>query len=377
MKRTYFFLLTICLTSFSLSPAQSLKDTALDYLKQIHKPQSLEAFKPLPHLPPLNQDTTNACWSFATLSFVESEMLRLGKPSVKLAMMYPVYFAFVEKGRYFVQTKGHSHFAPGDLFPGVLETIKKYGIVPVKAYKGQTGSCKTFNHTALEKELNTLMRRVKALELWDEDLVTAKIRQILDKHLGVPPQAFEFNGKEYTPLSFRDEVVSLPWNDYLMVTSFMYAPFYEFSELKVPDNWAHNDRYFNVPLDVFYQSLKEAVQKGYSVAFDSDTGEPGRIGREDAVFVPPFDIPGRFINQQAREFRFNNKSTTDDHLMHIIGYKQIEGQDWFLVKDSWRSAWVGQYKGYYFFHADYIKLKALAYLVHRDAIPMIAEKIRD
>ncbi len=147
--------------------------------------------------------------------------------------------------------------------------------------------------------------------------------------------------------------------------------------MQVPDNWAHNKRYFNVPLNVFYKAVKEALQNGYSVAFDSDTGEPGRIGEEDAVFVPPYDIPSAFINPEAREFRFNNHSTTDDHLMQIIGFKEFDGQDWFLVKDSWRSAWLGKHKGYYFFHGDYIKLKVLAYMAHRDAIPSITEKMKD
>ncbi len=375
MKKKSLFFIMFCFFSFSISPAQNLKQPALDYLNQLNKPQSIKLFNPLQHLPPINQDTTNACWSFSTLSFVESEMLRLGRPAVRLAVMYPVYFAFVEKARRFVQTRGESRFAPGDLFTGVLGIIKQYGIVPMQAYKGQTRTCSTFNHTLLEKELQQLMRQVKELQIWDEDLVVAKIRQILDKHLGAPPQTFEFEGKKYTPVSFRDEVVNLPWDEYLMVTSFMYAPFYQFTELKVPDNWGHNNRYFNVPLDVFYEALKMAVQKGYTVGFDSDTGEPGRIGEVDAVFVPPFDIPSPFINQEAREFRFNNHSTTDDHLMHIIGYKQIDGQDWFLVKDSWRSAWLGQFKGYYFFHGDYIKLKVLAYVVHQDAVPTITEKI--
>ncbi|MEJ2053921.1 MAG: C1 family peptidase [Calditrichaceae bacterium] len=183
------------------------------------------------------------------------------------------------------------------------------------------------------------------------------------------------NNWKRTPQTFLKEIVRLPWNDYIMVTSFSYAPFYKFMELKVPDNWAHYDTYFNVPLDLFYKSLKEAVKNGYSVAFDSDTGEPGRIGREDVVFVPDFDIAGDDINQDAREFRFNNGSTTDDHLMHIVGYKRNHGNDWFLVKDSWRTAWDGQYSGYYFFHGDYLKLKVLAYLVHKDGVPGIVKKI--
>lgn len=354
----------------------TIQKEALRALEQLPVPESVSDFKTFFHLPPVNQDTTNACWSFATTSFIESEMQRLGLEPVKLAVMYPVYWSFVEKARRFVQKRGDSHFAPGDLFTGVTEIVKKYGILPEIAYRGQTRDLKTYNHKALENELKSLMNHIKLISLWDEELVITKVRQILDMHLSQPPEKFEFKGNMYTPKSFLNEIVRLPWDEYTTVTSFLYAPFYQFVELKVPDNWNHYDTYYNVPLDVFYESLRTAIINGYSAAFDSDTGEPGRIGEHDVVFVPPYDIPGQFINQRAREFRFNNKSTTDDHLMHIIGFAEYKGHDWFLVKDSWRTAWLGEHKGYYFFHRDYLKLKALAYIIHRDAIPEIIKSMR-
>ena len=107
----------------SFSADKKLEDFAQETLAQKHKPQSIDIFKAVPHLPVINQDTTNACWSFATLSFLESEMHRLGLKRVKLAMMYPVYFSFIEKARHFVKTKGESRFGGGDLFSGVFETI--------------------------------------------------------------------------------------------------------------------------------------------------------------------------------------------------------------------------------------------------------------
>jgi bleomycin hydrolase len=61
--------------------------------------------------------------------------------------------------------------------------------------------------------------------------------------------------------------------------------------------------------------------------------------------------------------------------MHIVGFTENAGQDWFLVKDSWRTAWEGNEAGYYFFHGDYIKLKALAYMVHKEAVPAIIDLI--
>lgn len=359
----------------NLSYAQNHEYNMQKYIKKLHKPESPADFSNIFHLPPVNQDTTNACWSFATTSFIESEMKRLGLEPVRLSVMYSFFYVYTEKAKAFVRSHGKSRFSPGDLFTGVLEIIKEYGIVPETAYNGHVDGKTTYNHKQLEEELEKLMTNVKQMEIWDEDLVLQKVRKILYRHLGVPPQSFVYKGKTYTPHTFLKEVICLPWENYIMVTSFTYAPFYHFIELKVPDNWAHYDTYFNVPLDLFYNSLKKAVKNGYSVAFDSDTGEPGRIGSKDIVFVPEFDIAGDNITQEAREFRFNNGTTTDDHLMHIVGYKRNHGNDWFLVKDSWRTAWDGQYPGYYFFHGDYIKLKALAFLVHKDGVPEIVEKI--
>jgi len=368
-------ILTASLSLHSHASDKKLEECALETLAKLHKPQSTEIFKAAGHLPAVNQDTTNACWSFANLSFIESEMQRLGMKPVKLAMMYPVYYSFIEKARRFVKTKGESHFAGGGLFSDVFETIEKYGIVPLSAYPGRTRSCSTFRHTELEAELKSLMTKTAVDENWNEDQLLPKVRKLLEKHLGTPPKEFMYEGRKFTPKKFLFEIVKLPWQDYIIVTSFMYAPFYKFTSLDVPDNWGKRENYFNVPLDVFYTSLKNAIQNGYSAAFDSDTGEPGRMGEQDAVFVPEFDISSDKINQQAREFRFNNESTTDDHLMHFIGFKEIEGDDWFLVKDSWRTAWYGKFPGYYFFHGDYIKLKALAYIVHKDAVPEIVERI--
>ena len=347
------------------------------YLKKLHQPKHLKEFKRLPHLPSLDQGTTSACWAFATTSFLESEMQRLGLDTVRLSMMYPFFHVYIEKVRRFVQTHGKSRVSPGDLFTGVLDMVQKYGIVPYRNYTALPEGKTTYNQHPLYYQIDSLLNKVKALQLWDEDLVLFKTRQILYKHMGVPPQVFEYKGHKYNPKSFLKKVVRLPWNDYVMVTSFQYAPYYRFVELKVPDNWTHNQNYFNVPLKVFYNAMKNALKRGYSVAFDSDIGEPGRQGKFDATFVVPFDIPGRYIDANARELRFNNKSTTDDHLMHFVGFYSKRGDDWFLAKDSWRTAWEGQpeFNGYFMFHGDYLKLKVLAFLVHRDAIPEISKKI--
>ena len=61
--------------------------------------------------------------------------------------------------------------------------------------------------------------------------------------------------------------------------------------------------------------------------------------------------------------------------MHLIGYNRFEGEDWFLIKDSASSAWKGEFDGYHFFHQDYIKLKILVYVAHKDAVEILLKKI--
>ena len=355
--------------------AQTVEESIKSLVEKIPRPDGLADFRPRFHFPPQNQDTTNICWSFSTVSFIETEVQRLGRPAIKLSVIYPVYYAFIEKARYFVQTQGASRFKAGDLFTTVLDMVQKYGIVPESAYRGQADFSPVYNHRLLEKELADYMIQIKQQELWNEEQVCSGVQAILNKHLGVPPSQFQFENKTYTPVQFAEQFVNLPWSEYLAVTSFLYVPFGQHVILDVPDNWRQIDRYINVPLELFYKSLRSGVEQGFSAVIDADISEPGRYGPADVCFIPEFDIPAFYISQQSRELRFEQGATTDDHLMHLIGYQLYHGVDWFLLKDSWRDAWQGKYDGYFFCSGDYIKLKVLTYLIHQDAVPEIMQII--
>jgi bleomycin hydrolase len=141
-------------------------------------------------------------------------------------------------------------------------------------------------------------------------------------------------------------------------------------------NWWHSRDYYNLPLDEFYAVVKYAIENAYSVRLNGDTSEPGYNGFEDAAIIPTFDLPREYIDQDAREFRFRNESTTDDHDIHLVGYTRVGDYDWFLIKDSGASGHHGEYKGYYFFREDYIQLKMLTYIVHQDAVKAVVKKFR-
>jgi bleomycin hydrolase len=152
------------------------------------------------------------------------------------------------------------------------------------------------------------------------------------------------------------------------------VPFYTTGKFDVYDNWRSDSDYYNAPLDEWYDAIKSAVDNGYSVAIALDVTEPGYNGFEDAAIIPDFDIPGNFINQDSREFRINTGATKDDLGVHVVGRTTIGSHDWYLIKDSARSGRHGQYEGYFFYRDDYIRLKILAFFVHKDAVRGLLRK---
>jgi bleomycin hydrolase len=374
MGKQMIMLFSVLVLAGSPAFAQSLEQKLQAFIAATPRPQRAEDFKAIPHLPPLNQGATLFCWSFSTSAFLESEMQRLGMEPIRLSVFYPVSYLLLEKAKLYIRTRGQSRFGPGDLFSGVLDIIKEYGTIPSAVYGGAKEEVPA-NHAELYRELEKYMASVKTRGAWQEGPILQRVQALLAKYLGKPPTTFSYKGKTFSPQSFFKEVVTLPWNEYVVITSFQYAPFYQFTELRVPDNWKHQNNYFNVPLDVFYTSLKDALTHGYSVAVDIDISEPSVELTKDVAIIPDFDIPAAAISQEAREWRFSNGMTTDDHLVQIVAYNKFGNEEWFLAKDSLPTSWEEGRKGYIFFHSSYVKLKVLAFLVHRDGVPAIKQKL--
>jgi bleomycin hydrolase len=339
----------------------------------LERPHAPAEFKTLWHFPPKRQWWTNTCWCFSTTSFMESELKRIHGQEIKLSEMYTVYWDWVEKAREYVRTKGQSVFDEGSEGESLFLRWKQYGVVREGDYTGLPKGQTVFNHQLLAEELKAYVAFVKKGAFWDEATVVAGVRGILDKHMGVPPERITVEGREFTPRQFLEEKLKLGLDDYVEFMSFQYAPFYAKAEYTVPDNWWHSKEYYNLPLGDWYQALKGAVEAGYTVAIGGDVSEPGYEGAEDVAIVPSFDIPQDYIDQSAREFRFTNHTTEDDHGIHIVGCLRKGKRDWFLVKDSARSAQRGV-PGYYFYREDYLKLKMLTFTVHKDAVKAVLAK---
>ena len=299
---------------------------------------------------------------------MESEAHRLAGTDVKLSEMWVVYWEYVEKARAYLRSFGHTPLAEGGQDHGTLEILRQYGLVPRAAYAGVLDPDGHYDHTPLRREIKAYLDYVLENDCWDEEMDLAYVRAILDKHMGRPPVDVVFEGKTYSPRAFAREVLQLDADNYVGVVSRMDTPFYSRVLLDVEDNWRRRDDYLNLPLHDFYEVIKKSLKKGYTLSIGGDNSEPGMDGKFDTAVIPEWDIPAKAINQASREFRIVNGTTGDDHGVHVVGTTRVGGQDWFLIKDSNRSSRLGEFKGYYFWSGDYIRLKMLSFTVHKDML---------
>jgi bleomycin hydrolase len=330
------------------------------------------------HNPPVSQGNTNTCWCFSTTSFLESEAWRLNKVEVKLSEPFTVYWEYVEKTKRFVHERGNSAFAEGSEANAVTRMWKKYGVVPESAYSGLLDGRKFHSHERMIGEMQSYLATIKANAAWDEEAVVKVIRSIMHHYMGEPPTEVLVNGRKMSPKQYLSDVVKVNPDDYVDILSYEQEPFYNKVEYKVPDNWWHNSDYYNVPLADFMAALKSAVRNGYTVSIGGDVSEAGFDRKTQCAVVPDFDIPAASITDHARQFRFSNNTTTDDHGMHLVGFLEKDGKDWYLIKDSGsgsrNNAPDAPEFGYYFFSEDYVKLKMMDFMVHRDAVKNILSK---
>ena len=342
----------------------------------IDAPKGISDFKYIWHNAPVSQGQTGTCWCFSGTSMLESEIKRLSGKEIKISEMYTVYWQYVEKARRFVTEKGNSHFSEGSQSNAVFAMWKKYGCVPEAAYTGMKPGQTFHAHEKMFNEMESYLKYVKANNFWNEEVVLGTIKSILNSYLGVPPQEILFENKKMTPMEFMTNVTKLNLDEYVDVISLMEYPYWKTTEHKVPDNWWHCADYYNVPLDEYVQSAKNAAKKGYGMVIGGDVSEAGLYSFADIAVVPSFDIPSSYIDEQARQFRYSNGSTGDDHAIHVVGSTERNGETWFLIKDSGSGARNGKAKGYYYFHEDYVKLKMLTFTVHKSAVEDLLKKFK-
>jgi bleomycin hydrolase len=317
-----------------------------------------------------SQDRSGTCWDFATVSFLETEALRTNPLPFDLSEMYIVNYIYREKAQYYVRLHGKSNFGEGGQAHDVLNAVRKYGIVPKDIYPGLPKGAKTYDHTDLELSLKAVVDIAAAKEDFLPQNWSTSVESLLTGFFGEIPVEFSYNGKKYTPKTFINDALQIKPDDYVELTSYNHHPFYEPFDLEIPDNWSHA-QYYNLPIDELMKVMDNALQNGYSVDWDGDVSESGfnhKAGRADLSSTDETELKTDGV-QNYRQITFDNFTTTDDHLMHITGSATDKnGTVFYLTKNSW-GAESNAYGGYLYMSSDYVKLKTIAFMVNKAALP--------
>jgi bleomycin hydrolase len=334
--------------------------------------------KEIKNTPVENQQATGTCWSFATTSFIEAELLRMGKDLLDLSEMYFVRYAYLDKADNYVRLHGNANFGQGGQAHDVINVVKKYGFVPEEVFNGLNYGSEIHDHSelvsVLKGFLDGLVKSRKLTPVWDE-----AYKSILDTYLGGEVKTFDYKGKSYTPVEFAAKM-GFNAEDYIEITSYNHVPFYSEFVLEVPDNWSF-DRYWNIPVDELVRIIDYSLDNGYTVCWDGDVSEKG-FSHTNGIAIVPDDKGGgetetaqvvpvkeKKITQELRQESFNNYSTTDDHLMHITGTAEDkEGNRFYLTKNSWGTE-RNTLGGKLYMSVPYVRLNTIAILVHKDAVP--------
>ena len=349
-----------------------------------------------PITPVKNQYRSGTCWCFSALSFLESEAIK--NKNIKdttlfpdFSEMYVVRKAYHDRAIKYVRLNGKMNFAAGSDFGDVLEVARDYGLVDQKAYSGLQYGYDLPVQGELDAVLKGYVDAVvknpnrKLTSVWPKGL-----DGILDAYMGEIPERFTVNGVSYTPESYVNSF-KLNTDDYVGLTSYTHHPFYTAFAMEVEDNWRCTPSW-NVPLDEFMAIIDNAVNNGYTVAWGGDVSEPGFtrdglailidteakatsgsdqerwVGKAEEKPQEKKTVKELDVTQELRQQMFDEKTSTDDHGMHLYGIaKDQNGTKYYLIKNSWGET--GAYKGIWYMSENFVKGKTLNIVVNKKAIP--------
>ncbi len=330
--------------------------------------------------PVKSQDKTGTCWSFSTISLLESEVLRTQETPQDLSEMYAVRHTYLKKAENYLRYHGKTNFSEGSLCHDVLNALEETGAMPESAYPGKMDAEKGHDHSQLVNELRDY------LDLFiEKETVPANWRKgyniIMDKYMGKVPSFFTYNGKKHTASSYA-HALRLKADDFISVASFTHHPYKTEFVLEVPDNFS-NGKYLNVHINTLTKMVDKALAQGFTVGWDCDVSELGFSPKRGLAILPENmealtkeEMNERFRNAHAqmkvtpemRQAEFDSYSLTDDHLMHIVGMaKDQNGTLYYKVKNSWGKK--GDYDGYIYASRAYFMMNTISITLPKIAIP--------
>jgi len=353
-----------------------------------------------------NQYRSGTCWSFSGVAFVEAELLRMTGKEYDLSEMFFVNHTYSDRATKYVRMNGHLNFGGGAEVTDVFRVIKTYGLIPESIYSGLQYGEPKHTHGELDELLKSYVEAIvknknrKLTPVWHD-----AYDKVLNTYLGEIPETFEYEGKEYSPMSFA-ESTGFNSDDYVEITSYSHRPYYKPFIMEIPDNWLWSSIY-NVHLDEMMNTIDNALENGYTVNWGADVSDKGFAWKKGVAIIPAEEKPDlsgtekekwetltkkekqkamyafegpvaeKIITPEMRQEHYDNYLVTDDHGMLIVGTAvDQEGNKFYKIKNSWGTE--GHiYDGYFYASRAFVELQTIGIAVHKDAIPRKIRKNLD
>ena len=330
-----------------------------------------------------DQKSSGRCWMFSGLNVLRSNYTHQhDSVQIEFSQAYLFVWDQLEKANLMlqgcvdnakkpiddirVQFFFKSPIGDGGTFCGVSDLAEKYGLVPTEVMPESFSS----DNTSKARQLISSKLREYGLQLRDmaaknskqsnidkaKTQMLAQIFKMITMTMGEPPQKFTYafkdkNGKplgpakEYTPLSFYQEVVGGPINGtFIMAMNDPRRPYYKTYEVEYDRHTydGHNWKYVNLPMDDIEQMAIASLKDGRKLYSSYDVGKflDRKRGYAD---TENFDYEALFgttftMDKAQRISTFDSGSTHAMTLTAVDLDENGKARKW-KVENSWGASW--------------------------------------
>ena len=141
--------------------------------------------------PVKNQASTGTCWCFATTSFMEAELLRMGKGEYDLSEMFIVRQKYMNQLQDNYIRRGRGTLGQGSITNAWKNDFNEVGIVPEEVYDGINYDSDKHNH----RELNQYIHAIADVAIKNKQRSPEYyklINSLFDTYLGELPAKFTY-----------------------------------------------------------------------------------------------------------------------------------------------------------------------------------------
>ena len=279
-----------------------------------------------------DQAESGRCWYFATANVLRGDL--------EFSVVYPYFWDMMEKANLFlVNVWDHRKEAldsrynealfrrptwDGGHFMNAVYLIEKYGVVPSGVMPETEVSQ---NSATLLRDLRRLLRTygLKMRETTDPEAVRKialeDVSSLLVAALGMPTDHFVYEGKTYTPASFREAFVAPDLSErYVMLMNDPRRPYHRMYRVEGSRNAADGKdwTFLNLPCDELEALGLASLKAGDRFYFTCDTNEDAlpEAGVYDSKLFPRDPLP-----EMTKSELFDSRDISSAHAMAMCGVK--------------------------------------------------------